>query len=84
VFTDHFSGCRESLKFVTNDKKFQTAVQEEFQHKVAKAMVGKLEGAVEHAVDRLRQNETLRAETTSYRKNYRSSEIKTGGIRAAR
>lgn len=53
---------RTALKFVTNDKKFQAAVQEEFQHKVAKAMVGKLEGTVERAVDRIRQNETLRAE----------------------
>lgn len=53
---------RQALKFVTNDKKFQVAVQEEFQHKVAKALVGKLEGAVERAVDRFRQNATLRAE----------------------
>jgi hypothetical protein len=53
---------RGALRFVTNDKKFQAAVQEEFQHKVAKAMVGKLEGAVERAVDKIRQNETLRAE----------------------
>jgi hypothetical protein len=51
---------RTALKFVTNDKKFQASIQEEFQHKVAKAMVGKLEGAVERAVEKIRQNETLR------------------------
>jgi hypothetical protein len=53
---------RDALKFVTSDKKFQAAVREEFQHKVAKAMVGKLEGTVERAVDAIRQNQTLRAE----------------------
>lgn len=53
---------RDALKFVTNDKKFQAAVQEEFQHKVAKAMVVKLEGTVERAVDIIRQNPTLRSE----------------------
>jgi hypothetical protein len=53
---------RETLSFLTNDKQFEKAVKEEFQHKVAKSMVGKLEGTVEKAVDILRQDPTLRAE----------------------
>jgi len=53
---------RSTLSFLQDDKQFEKAVKEEFQHKVAKAMVGKLEGTVEKAVDTLRQNPTLRAE----------------------
>lgn len=53
---------RSTLSFLQDDKQFEKAVKEEFQHKVAKAMVGKLEGTVERAVDVLRQNPTLRAE----------------------
>ena len=53
---------RECLSFVKGDKAFEKMVKEEFQHKVAKSMVGKLEGTVEKAVDAIRQDQTLRAE----------------------
>lgn len=53
---------RECLSFVQGDKAFEKMVKEEFQHKVAKSMVGKLEGTVEKAVDAIRQDQTLRAE----------------------
>ena len=53
---------RECLSFVKGDKAFEKMVKEEFQHKVAKSMVGKLEGTVERAVDAIRQDQTLRAE----------------------
>ncbi len=53
---------RSTLSFVNKDSAFKKEVREEFQRKVAKTMVGKLEGAVERAVDKIRQNETLRAE----------------------
>lgn len=53
---------RECLSFVQGDKNFEKLVKEEFQHKVAKSMVGKLEGTVERAVDAIRQDQTLRAE----------------------
>ena len=53
---------RECLSFVKGDKAFEKLVKEEFQHKVAKTMVGKLEGTVEKAVDAIRQNQVLRAE----------------------
>ena len=53
---------RECLSFVKGDKDFEKMVKEEFQHKVAKSMVGKLEGTVEKAVDAIRQDHTLRAE----------------------
>lgn len=53
---------RECLSFVKGDKAFEKTVKEEFQRKVAKSMVGKLEGTVERAVDAIRQDQTLRAE----------------------
>lgn len=53
---------RECLSFVKGDKAFEKMVKEEFQHKVAKSMVGKLEGTVERAVEAIRQDQTLRAE----------------------
>ena len=56
------SFVRECLSFVKGDKAFEKMVKEEFQHKVAKSMVGKLEGTVERAVDAIRQDQTLRAE----------------------
>ena len=52
----------DCLSFVKGDKAFEKEVKAEFQHKVAKAMVGKLEGTVEKAVDVLRQDPTLRAQ----------------------
>jgi len=54
--------CRNALKTVVSDKQFEKSVRQEFEHKVAKSMVGKLEGSVEKAVEVLRQNPTLRAE----------------------
>lgn len=53
---------RQTLLFLSNDKVFEKMVKEEFQHKVAKSLVGKLEGTVDRAVDAIRQNQTLRAE----------------------
>lgn len=53
---------RECLLFVKGDAKFEKIVKEEFQRKVAKSMIGKLEGTVERAVDAIRQDQTLRAE----------------------
>lgn len=53
---------RECLSFVKGDKSFEKTVKEEFQHKVAKSMVSKLEGTVEKAVEAIRQDPTLRAE----------------------
>lgn len=47
---------RECLSFVKGDKTFEKMVKEEFQHKVAKTMVGKLEGTVERAVEAIRQD----------------------------
>lgn len=56
----HF--VRETLNFVKDDKQFEKKIKEEFQTKIAKAMVGKLEGTVERAVDVLRQDPMLRAQ----------------------
>jgi hypothetical protein len=53
---------RETLSWINNDKAFKNEVKAEFQRKVAKSMVGKLEGTVERAVDAIRQDQTLRAE----------------------
>ena len=65
VISEH----REELKKIFDDalsstlknKKFKEAVQDEFQHKVAKNLVGKLEGSVEKAADVLRQNPTMKS-----------------------
>lgn len=50
-----------ALELTLKDKKFVATVNEEFQHKIAKSLVGKLEGTVERAADKLRQDATLRA-----------------------
>lgn len=50
-----------ALDLVVKNKTFEKQIQEEFTRKVAKSLVGKLEGAVEKAVDKIRQDETLRA-----------------------
>lgn len=52
---------REALALSLKDKQFVSDVNEQFKHKVAKVLVGKLEGAVEKAADRLRADPTLRA-----------------------
>ena len=43
------------------DKEFMSIVRQEFKHKVAKNLVGKLEGEVEKAVAVLRQDPTMRS-----------------------
>lgn len=54
--------CRKALAHVVSSKEFANNVQNEFTHKVAKTLVGKLEGTVEKAVETLRQDPRLRAE----------------------
>ena len=49
------------LKKALNGVGFEKAITTEFQHKVAKNMVAKLEGQVEQAVNVIRQDQTLRA-----------------------
>jgi len=44
-----------------NDKEFMIMIREEFKRKVAKVLVGKLEGEVTRVVDTLRQDQALRA-----------------------
>lgn len=51
----------ECLGLITNDKRFKDIVKEEFTHKVAKSLVAKLEGTVENAVDKLKNDPTLKA-----------------------
>ena len=53
-----FNECLESIVANTSFKK---TLKEEFLHKVAKNMVGKLEGTVEKAVDVMKQDQTLKA-----------------------
>lgn len=66
VIEDHAETIRtianSCLKETLATKEFRQTVKEEFTHKTAKAMVGKLEGSVEKAVEVLRQNPTLRAQ----------------------
>lgn len=52
---------RKALEITIKDKQFISDVNIQFKHKLAKVMVGKLEGAVENAVDKLRQDPTMRA-----------------------
>jgi hypothetical protein len=49
------------MQLVVSDKEFKSMIKQEFQHKVAKIIVGKLEGAVEKSVDIYRSNPTLRS-----------------------
>lgn len=51
----------EVLLGVITTPTFKKQLEEEFQRKVAKLLVGKLEGTVEQAVDILRQDQRLRA-----------------------
>jgi hypothetical protein len=51
----------ETLSSVVSNPHFKTTIQEEFEHKVAKSLVAKLEGTVEKAVEVYRQNPALRS-----------------------
>lgn len=65
VINEHENELREivqkALSLSFKDKQFVSNVNEEFKHKVAKVLVGKMEGAVEKAADKLRADPTLRA-----------------------
>lgn len=52
---------RQALALTLKDKQFVANVNTEFKHKIAKVLVGKMEGAVEKATEKLRANPTLRA-----------------------
>ena len=52
---------QEALDMSFNDSEFQKIMREEFKHKVAKNLVGSLEGEVERAVSAIRQDQTMRA-----------------------
>lgn len=52
---------RQALALSFKDKQFVANVNQEFKHKIAKVLVGKLEGAVEKAAEKLRADPTLRA-----------------------
>ncbi len=51
----------ECLEETLGTKEFKKAVKTEFSHKIAKSLVAKLEGTVERAVEKMRQDQTLRA-----------------------
>lgn len=51
----------DALKNALLGENFTRAITEEFQRKIAKNMVAKLEGQVEEAVNVIRQDQTLRA-----------------------
>lgn len=52
---------KNALLLSIKDKQFVANVNEEFKHKVAKTLVGKMEGSVEKAADKLRNNPAMRA-----------------------
>ena len=59
---DHLTQIiRKALELSFKDKKFVDNVNEEFKHKIAKVLVGKMEGAVEKAAEKLRADPALRA-----------------------
>lgn len=61
--SEDFKGImREGLNKTFSSPKFKDLILEEFQRKVAKSLVGKLEGAVEKAANSLRQDPRLKAE----------------------
>jgi hypothetical protein len=52
---------QKALEITIKDKQFVSDVNVQFKHKIAKVLVGKMEGAVEKAADRMRQDPSLRA-----------------------
>ncbi len=52
---------QSALDLSFNDKEFRNIVREEFKRKVAKTLVGKLEGEVDRAVAAIRNDQTIRA-----------------------
>lgn len=50
-----------ALELSFNDKEFRDIVRQEFKRKVAKTLVGKLEGEVDKAVAAIRNDQTIRA-----------------------
>lgn len=52
---------RTAMSKTIKNKRFKEVIQEEFSRKVAKSLVWKLEWSVEKAVDKLRQDPTMRA-----------------------
>jgi hypothetical protein len=65
VITSHSAELREKvdtmLSGIFKDKDFNAILKQEFQHKVAKTLVAKLEGAIEKGVNSYQQDPTLRA-----------------------
>ena len=65
IFTEHESEIQKVLEptllIALQSKEFRGAVQNEFQHKVAKMMVSNLTGAVEKAVNAFRNNPVLKS-----------------------
>lgn len=57
-FEDILNKC---LDKVFLDKKFQDVIIDEFRHKVAKNMVGKLEGAIDKNINKFRQDPIMNA-----------------------
>ena len=55
------SKLEKMLSTALNSASFGKALQEEFNHKIAKNLVAKLEGSVEKAVEAYRSNPLLRA-----------------------
>lgn len=51
----------DTLASVVSNKEFSKAIKEEFQRKVAKSLVGNLEGAVDKAANVYRQDPTLKS-----------------------
>lgn len=51
----------DTLASVVSDKEFATTIKDEFKRKVAKNLVGNLEGAVEKAANVYRQDPTLKS-----------------------
>lgn len=49
------------LDKVFSDKKFQDVIVDEFRHKTAKNLVGKMEGMIEKNVNKFRQDPALNA-----------------------
>lgn len=65
VIEAHSDELKEQVDTMLNgifkDKEFKAILKEEFQHKVAKTLVAKLEGAIEKGVNSYQQDPTLRA-----------------------
>lgn len=60
-FDEVYDIMNKAFKAVVRTEEFEKTILQEFEHKVAKMLVGQMSGHVEKAVNRVKQDPTLKA-----------------------